>query len=239
MSVSTVDTSQFNAFCQQLSILSAQPYVKVVQSEVAAVLNMTVKNTPALVKSRVDNHFGFAFYTSQPASLYAPTSREGIRYRYEKAKKTKKGFLKYNLIEYRYPEALWEAIKQRREAHYHRILAAKGLAKQSWVRIAAAIGIKVERPAYVDAAVSVTGQTYNDTSASQSTNSSSVQILITNSQPTVNVPQVGGERALKRAIAGRISYFQRNANHAVFASVAQIARAYPGLQITVPSPATP
>ncbi len=238
MSVSTVNTSQFNAFCQQISILSAQPYVKVVKSEVTAVLNMTIKNTPALVKAKVDNHFGFAFYTSQPASLYAPTSREGIRWRYEKAKKTKKGFLKYNLIEKRYPDALWTAIKQRREAHYHRILAAKGLAKASWVKIAAAIGIKVERPAYVDAAVAVTGRTYDDTSVSQSTNSSSVQILITNSQPTVNVPQVGGERALNRAITGRIKYFERNANHAVFADVAKIAAAYPGLKIAVPAAAT-
>ncbi len=237
MSVSTVNTSQFNAFCQQISILSAVPYRDVVKAEVGRVLTQTIKNTPALKVGKLRTRFENANYSQQRPSMYAPQSREGRRYRYEEVKLSKNGSVIYNL-HHRYPTALWNTMQAKRREHLARVIRARGLAQKSWVKIGEALEMKIEHPAYIDAAVAVTGQQYVDTSATETTNASKVQVLIANGQPTVNIPEVGGERALKRAMAGRVKFFEQNAQHAVFADMAKVARAYPGLKITVPAAAT-
>ncbi len=226
MSVTTVNTDKFNAICRQISNLSGASYEQVVKAEVGKVLEAAIKFTPALKIGKIRARFANAEYSQQPPGLYSPkTARSGD------IKLSKNGSIKYFLGN-RYPNALWRAIQKRRKDRLASIIGARGLAQQSWLKIAVALGIKIDHPAYVDKAIASTGKNYIDTSAKKFANAEVCRILVENAQPTVNA--IGGGRALQRALAGRVKFFEQNVAHAVFSDISKIARAYPGLAVKVP-----
>jgi hypothetical protein len=220
-----VDTRQFNAMCHQLATLSAQKFDKVVVSEVKSVLSQTVKNTPAIKVGKTVSRHRTALYSAQPASMYLPkhSYKHGTRL-------TKNGYVTYYLKN-RYPDALWSEISARRAARLRAVLAARGLAQKSWDQIAEKLGVTLDIPNYVRRATPSDGGTYDNVSARQEKSDRRILIEITNAQPTVNIPQVGGARALERAVKGRIKFFEQNANRAVFGDVKKIATAYPGFKM--------
>jgi hypothetical protein len=214
-----VNTSQFNAMCDQLSKLAVTSYPKVVKAEVGRVLEKAVQYTKSANTKRIRARY----------EDFVPLSQDS----YSPSRVRRYGNLRGNYLVYymqnRYPNELWNVLKARRRMLIERTIAAKGLAKKSWLQVADALGVKIAVPGYVRSARAKTGKEYKNAIVKQVVSKDKIQIDISNAQPTVNA--IGGARALAAAIQGRISYFNRNAEHAVFADVKKIARAYPGLKI--------
>ena len=216
-----VDTRAFNAMLSRLSKLSGTSYERVIKSEVGKILEATVKFTPALQVQRTRARHDSATFTTQPASIYTPKHSRGSR----------SGNIKYCLGN-RYPDVLWSAISTRRKQRLLKILGARGLSKKSWWKIAQKLGIQIAVPGFVTKATASTGRDYDDVDAKSVSSRRSAGVTISNAQPTANLDRVGGGRALKRAIAGRVKFFQENVRREVFKDVKQIARAYPGMKVS-------
>jgi hypothetical protein len=134
-------------------------------------------------------------------------------------------------LENRYPDALWARIEAARKKSLHRKIKARGLSKQSWWLLAARAGLQINAPGFVKKAVASTTLTYPENfTARQVNRRDEVGIFFSNAQPTV--PWAGGQRALRKAINGRVGFFRRNLKLGVFKDMKKIAVAYPGLRIS-------
>lgn len=225
----TVNTAAFTAMCEQLAGLSAAKLRDVLNAEVTSVLNKTITNTKIAKVGRIKARHDNAEYSQQRPTIYTPQTAAGLRHR-SRVKLSKNGSIKYKL-DHRYPAALWGAIVASRKARLARQLAAVGLARKSWWSIGKALNLAVKGGRFTGA-IATTGREYPENIATnRSASEQKIGISFSNSQPTVQLPQVGGARALQRAIDGRVKFFHTNAEKAVFADVAKVAKAYPGIVV--------
>lgn len=216
----TVDTSQFSAMCRELARKAQVPPDRALREEIGKVLSRAIELTPAADKSKIEAHSRTATATLQPASLYAP-KRPARRH-------LQKGRVLYSLTKFRYPDALWTKITAARAADVKKRIAARGLAKQSWYRIALLQAFPVDAPSYVRSAVATSGKQYpEDEKVDVERGNASYTYTIRNSQPTINV--IDGEIILARAVNGRVQYFLKNIEKDVFTDLKKIATKYPGV----------
>lgn len=131
------------------------------------------------------------------------------------------------------------------EAHYNRDLPmakrAIGLARQSFVQIADDAGIRLEHVrgghlsaagiAKARAAIASNGQRYLNGQAHHYERARAFTLELVNSHP--RGVQMGLDRALARAINGRVAYFKKNMEKGVFDQLYAISRQYPNLGIRV------
>lgn len=215
-----VDTTQLSAMIRELSARAAVPSDDVLVFEVGKILEKALSYTPAADVAKMRDRYENTAFSVQPRSLYTPqritTSGSKVKY----------------YLENRYPNALWAAISARRKASFLRRLRARGLAKRSWLDLAAQMGLEIRAPAFVRRAVATSGQVYNNTTARTTRSRGRLHVAIENAQPTLNLPKVGGARALQRAIDGRVSYFLRNLALGTFDDVAKVAKRYKGMRVT-------
>jgi hypothetical protein len=254
----TVDTSQFVAVCHQLSMLSAQPFEKVVTAEIAKALEKCVKLTPRGNKNRIERQTTFrnrslwdngdprdpkkrghqiGYVTKTGTQWYAdmpgPKSvskgkRMGKRVFYDM-----NGFFHWSNERW----ARWQARlgeMRAKQLNVRMILQSIGVARHTWYQIGQQLGVAhlMNVPVGVVHAVPSNGKVYQNGTATRITSAEKLFITITNDSPTV-VNRMNGAGILATAISGRIQYFQRNAQKAVFAEVSRIAKAYPALRIKV------
>ena len=216
-----VDTTDFNAMCDDLAAILKQPPEKVLREEVGRVLSKTIENTDAADADKIRQHSMNAAASLQSATLYTPKN-PGRRH-------LKKGRVLYNLS-WRYPSQLWSAIQVRRAIDLNKRLAARGLAKRSWLRIGQLLSVPVDAPAYVKKAIARSGKIYpEDERATITRTEGGVTFTIENAQPTVNA--INGESAIQRAMDGRVSFFVTNIEKGVFDSLATAAKKYPGVKV--------
>ena len=142
-----------------------------------------------------------------------------------------RGLKLYNL-EWRYPNAVWRALARARKESLRRKLAARGLSKQSWQRLAVAAGLEIKVPGYVARAVPTTGRTYPENAVAKRVGRGGrFSIRFMNLQPTVQIAQVGGRAAWQRALNGPAKSFATSLRKGVFRDLAQVSRRYPGLRV--------
>lgn len=119
--------------------------------------------------------------------------------------------------------------------------AAIGLARQSWIQIADAIGIKLESVpgggisaaglAKARNAIASDGRAYSNGQAAEfQTNQTYIAELV-NSLPYGRKAKL--DRVLVRRINGRAAFFAKNVKLGVFNSVSKILAAYPGFKVSV------
>lgn len=226
-----VDTSGFEAACLALAKVTGKSMESVVTSELGRVLDQTISYTPSASKAKIDARFEAARFTAQPPDLYTPRTKVGLKRRSQAH--LYKGKLRYNLVENRYPDPLWQSIKVEREKSRKRKYGAIGLARKSWWDIAQRLGLPVSRNR-VAKAIATTGKEYpQDISVSKSVQETEIAVAFINAQPTVNLPSVNGRRALQSAINNRVKAFLANLHLGVFKSMEQIAHQYPGLKLNL------
>lgn len=175
---------------------------------------------------------------NSPSSALARTvaAKVGaIRKRHADATHTKFMGKVYNL-KWRYPDKLWSDLQKYRAERLKVKLAARGLAKQSWMHAAIKLGTPFDAPDYVMFA-NFRGRTYpQDVDVSTSGSGRSFTVTVTNNSPLV--PHAQMPRALMLAMWGRAQYFERNMASGVFRTLANRAKAYPGIYHSpVPAPA--
>lgn len=116
-----------------------------------------------------------------------------------------------------------------------------GLARQSWVQIADALGIDLasvegggtlsaQGIAKARAAIASNGNKYSNGNGVQLTGAEKAQIRLINSLPYGTA--IGLDGLLARVISGRAKYFERNYAAGAFDSARNIARAYPWMRVT-------
>ena len=217
-----VDTRAFIQMTRELAARAGVPDEDAMVAEVGKVLEGAIRNTEQGSKAKIASFFKNAEYTAQPASLYSPSSgRSGVVI-------SGGGKVTYNLS-YRYPNALWAAITDRRNKSFFAKVAAIGLSKKSWYELGRRLGLTLKGGRFVKAIAS-TGKQYPENTATKiERQKSKLQITIYNSQPTVN--RTGGERALQAAVDGRVKYFLGQMALGTFNKAATIAKQYPGITI--------
>ncbi len=217
--VSSVDTRQFNQMCRQFAKEVNVPLPAVLKAEVGKVLETAVKYTASAKVSKITKRYEDFVPMGQDAYSPKRIRRFG-------------NLIGPNLIYYmqnRYPRELWSRLLARRRELIARKRAARGLAKQSWLQLADALGVPISVPGYVNTAIPSTGQTYKNVSVSEKATDKGAEISISNAQPTINA--IGGAGILQRATDGRSKYFYENMKRGVFNSLKEVARAYPGMKI--------
>lgn len=140
---------------------------------------------------------------------------------------------KYKISEWRLPDSLWGEIQARRRERLQTKLNARGLARQSWVHVAGALGRSIAAPAFVINA-NYKGRQYPiDGDKREEGSGANFALTIINSSPIVQ--SAGGRGALLAAMAGRIGYFRRNMAHGFYRNMVDRAKKYPGI-FTSPVP---
>jgi hypothetical protein len=219
VSASTVNTRGFSQMCKHLARMADVPPQDAVTHEVGRVIETTMNSTKSASAAKIKN-YGSRFY-AVGQDAYSP--KRVRRY----GNPTKNGYL-YYYMENRYPNDLWRALVGRRAASRKKKLAARGLSKQSWLRLAQQLGTPIKARDYVANAVPTTGQQYQNTSVRIQKGKGTLLIVTANSQPTV--VKLGGAREFQAAIDGREKFFVRNIGLRVFNDAAKIAKQYPGMK---------
>lgn len=155
---------RFHDALRSLQKLSGKDFETVIKKELGIVLTQTVRNMKkASVASVERNH------NRQPGAAYSieysgPVSRTGKQYtpaQIQRAKRRaaearargKNGRAIYYLSgsdkPHRYPDWLWQRIKEFRAASLPRKKKARGLAARMWVHIADELRIPIKAPGYV------------------------------------------------------------------------------------------
>lgn len=126
----------------------------------------------------------------------------------------------------RFPRQLWAALSSKRKASLARKLAARGLAKQTWLNIAQLLGFDISAPGFVKAARGKVSNLEN-VAVTRSKGSAAYGVRIENHSPLMRWAK--GRAALVAAIAGRRKFFAENLKRGVFDDLRQVAKKYPRL----------
>jgi hypothetical protein len=130
---------------------------------------------------------------------------------------------------WRFPDAEWASIQQKRNELLQLRLAARGTAKQNWLGFANQLGRSLKAPAYVLGA-NYRGKTHEgDSTARVSGNGREYTVTLLMTSPLI--PGAGMERALVSAMAGETRYFYINMENRAFRTFASRAAKYPGIFI--------
>lgn len=198
------DTSNLNRACVALAQSAGVPMESVVDYESEKIIEAAIRYTTGATVAKITTDVSKKEWTTLDGKRYA--------------------------LENRYPDAVWSRITSHLKKGLQRRIKARGLSKQSWLKLAEAVGLKVKAPGFVAKAIPSTGQTYpGNAQARRVRVRGRSAIFFTNSQPTVQSPYAKGRSALQRAITGRTKYFATNLKKGVFSEIQKIARAYPGL----------
>jgi len=198
-----------------LAKVSGAPIPKIADHEVGKILEKCISSTPAAkiekIRSRSDGReWGFHKIAYSPNLNF-------------KGRLTKSGKKRYKYAN-RFPDAVWNAIIEQRKSSLEKKLSLRGLAKQSLLKLAEAAGLTVKAPSYVK---KLKANFTKNFSVNRIISEGSYSISLRNSQPTINV--IGGNAIVRRAIKGRIKYFQTNMEKGVLDSMEKFAKAYPGI----------
>jgi len=204
---STVDLGNFNRGIHALAGFAGVSVDRAIEYEAGKVLEAAIRYTPAASATKIRSSVENAAFTTLDGKAYK--------------------------LSHRYPDALWQRISRQKKEGLRRKMRARGLSKQSWLKLADEVGLRVAAPAFVSKALPRDGKSHPENArASRVRTKGRWAIYFENSQPTVNNPFVGGRRAIARALQGRIRYFEQNLRRGVFSELKQIAARYPGLTVT-------
>lgn len=135
---------------------------------------------------------------------------------------------KYKLA-WRVPSPTWRDIAAARRAVLDAKLAARGLAKRSWLALGEALGVTVEAPGYVTTAKAKNHTSGENVSVDRKSSPDGYGLRIDNSSPLLRWTE--GRQAFFAAVAGRIEFFKRNLRSGVFGDLDKAARKYRGLVV--------
>lgn len=148
-----------------------------------------------------------------------------------------------------YSEYEWGVLKSALQAVRAQVGAARaagvktiGLARQSWIQIADALGIRLETVrgggrlsssaiAKARGAMSYRGRKFINGLATRARNQAGTMLTLINRYPGGRKEGLGLDRIINGALLGQARYFDQNLRRGVFSSVAKTAKAYPFLQV--------
>jgi hypothetical protein len=124
----------------------------------------------------------------------------------------------------KYPDQVWAKISDQRKASVLEKIARRGLSKQSWLKLAQLLDLDVKATKLVQ---KLPANFAGNFAVSRNRGDGKYSVNIRNAQPTVN--RIGGSRILKKAVAGRVKFFETNIRNGVLSEMDKFAKAYPGI----------
>jgi len=125
--------------------------------------------------------------------------------------------------------------EKNRRSDLKKALAARGLAKQSWLQIAESLGLTAEQigaAAYVLRAKPSNGKTYQNGTSSKMGGTDEIVIEIENSSNLLtHFSRPSGWDILQQAMDARVSAFERDLANDVFNDMENRMKRYPGIYI--------
>ena len=216
-----IDTSNFNRAVNELARMSGVNLDEVLRGEVAAIIAQTIYNTPAAKKSSIE----------KALNEYVWIRRSGGTWK-DANKKVHTGGTIYPQWRH-YSDDLWQDILSNKQARMRELIRRIGITKQSWLRIAKDMGLKMppkpKIPAYV-ATSAVAGKTFK-VPASHSKQQSGGKIAYKIENFSRVAIAGNGRKALLKAINGRTGFYYRNLRLGVFKKASEIAKKYPGMKV--------
>jgi hypothetical protein len=201
----TVDMRAFNASVKALAGFAGVEQGRAIEYEAGKVIEAAIKFTPVAKAAKIRDTVNKREFLSL----------DGKRYK----------------LSHRYPDALWRKIQAKQKRGLQRKLKARGLSKQSFLRVGELVGLRVSVPSFVARATS--GRPHPENFAARRLRTAGRPgIWFSNAAPTLQSPYVGGRRAVARALQGRKKYFEKNMRLGIFTDLKKIEKAYPGLRIT-------
>lgn len=199
-----IDARAFNAAMVRLAQLTGMTAETVIRSEAKAVIARALSLTKsAKIRKIRERDFGKLWFTV---------------------------FGKKYKSEWRVSDSVWAELLRIRRERLANKLAARGISKQSWQRLAAKLGEPIAAPAFVGRAKTPTGaDPSSHVFAREHHSRDRYSIELVNDWDSVKTFGAGGRRAMQVAITGRASFFRRNLKAGVFDDMKQVSRAYPGL----------
>lgn len=218
----------FSFVCRELAALTGNDMKTVIDNEVAAILQDTADKTKiASLNKIISDHNKQDWVTYDIPYAGVVAGREdyfaGRAARRRSASRVAPR-LKYDQ-RWRFPAWLWQEIRARRAASLQRKISRAGVAAKHWYEQAVQLGYKVsvnprirnaknQRPLAVQTARNSDPDTYSVTGQNFSQLSNRF---------------AGGSAALQRAVAKRISLFQRSMKQWAAGKVHLVAKKYPDL----------
>ena len=133
----------------------------------------------------------------------------------------------------RYPDALWVEMTKRIADGFDRRLATVGLSRRAWWELGIRVQSGMTAPPEVRRAVSPRGHTGRENVAvARAGSPDKFTLAIENASPLIRWSN--SSQAFYSAVRGRRRYFEQNLAHGVFNDMAQVAKKYPGMIVTVP-----
>lgn len=261
MAKTYVDAVKFNQAMTGLQKSVGRPLRDVIRAEAGSILKTCAARTKVSTQERADLRSrnkvtralgysgGFRSKADHPVTVNSgrrgeagrvfALKKDGSRFR----RTHNAGFAPLNL---HFKNKLWrdlqDAIADVRAGWQRAIPLGRkaiGLARQSWVQIADAVGIRLESVpggalsaagiAKARAAIASNGQSYANGSASDIATNSSYVISLVNRLPWCRRGKL--DAILVGAMNGRANYFRQNVTRGVFQSMANTLRAYPGFKV--------
>lgn len=217
----------FSFVCRELAALTGNDMATVIDSEVGAILQDTVKNTKtAAVNSIVRDHAAQEWVTYNIPYAGAVRGRES--YFAGKAAK-RRGAAGMDALKYkqanRHPNWLWGEIRARRAASLQRKISRAGIAAKHWYEQAVQLGYKISvspqvknAQNQVPLAVATARRSDRNNYAVQGENYSEL-----------STRWAQGATALQKAVTRRVNLFQRAMRQWAQGKVNLVAKKYPDL----------
>jgi hypothetical protein len=137
---------------------------------------------------------------------------------------------KYKLSN-RMPRQLWLRIVANRRATLMRRLAARGLAKRSWLELARLLGVAISAPGFVQIARRPSGSGgAENVEVRRNHGSSGYGLQIANHSPLNQWSDA--RQSFFAAVAGRRKFYEQNLRRRVFDNLRSVAKKYPGLVVS-------
>ena len=200
-----LEIGKFNSAMRELgaSLAGHATMEQVIDAEVGKILEAALAGTDAATVSSIRS--------SSESRLYI--TRGGKKYK----------------LSNRYPNNLWRSISAQRKASLVRKLAARGLAKQSFLALAREVGVEVKAPGYVAAATTPRHSNADNVETRRDYKNEAYGIMVRDSSPLIR--WTGARQAFFAAVAGRRNFYAQNLKHGVFKDLAKVAAKYPGLAL--------
>lgn len=199
-----VKVDQFNACMEQMSAMLRGSTTKreIIRSEVRSVLQKTLDTVKVGSEAKI--------IASQNGKLWMTLNG--------------KKYYKLN----RYPDKVWNEMKQKSSNAIAVRVAEIGWGGRSWLELASSLGLSLS--AVAAATAKEPGRNAADyvQSTEEQTDSAYTIRVVNNSRLQA---WINGRTAFFSAIAGRVGFFRQNLSHGVFSDLRAVAAKYPGIHV--------
>jgi len=227
-----VNTTDFIKAMKALSSATGKTVAQTIDAEAAAAIQATVsvtkpKNYPKSKKSIMD-HAENRQYITKKGKVYF-VGKPSIK-TYQIKRGPRKGQVKesYSAKGNRLPNDVWDYFKDTLK-HAADKVASLGIAKRNWVELGKRLGFEIKAPQWVQQA--------NFQGKNVSADNTYLKRQGEGLKYKLEIKNTGRNHQWTNAFAfysklnGRIAYFRKNVDKAVFADLRQVAKKYPKLKV--------